>query len=100
MASTRMFPARCMIEPPPVERNRATLLQSESLHIGRFEARPVSDACGDVERQDLNVVVLPFSGVFSKHEAPGRHVVGTPSHVVFIAADTPHRIGFPSSVGD
>ena len=24
--------------------------------------------------------MLPLSGVFSKHDAPGRHVIGTPSH--------------------
>src|SRR5262245_66680891 len=70
------------------------------LQIGVVETHPVSEACGDVERQSRNVVVLPFSGVFSKHDGPGRHVVATPSHAVFIAADTPYRIGFPGAVGD
>jgi len=83
-----------------VEVIRKTLFDSETLQIGLFEARPVSDACGDVERQSLNVVVLPVSGVFSKHETPGRHVVGTPSHAVFFAADTPYRISFPGAIGD
>ena len=79
---------------------RRTLLESETVRIDRIEARPVSDACGDVERQDSNVMVLPFAGLFAKHEAPGRHVVGTPSHAVFIAADTPYRLSFPGSIGD
>ncbi len=79
---------------------RRTLFESETLQIGLFEARPVSDACSDVERQNLNAVVLPFSGVFAKHEAPGRRVIGTPSHAVFIGADTPYRIGFPGAIGD
>lgn len=79
---------------------RATLFEGDSLQIGQFEARPVSDACGDVEWQGSNVVVLPVSGVFSKHDAPGRHVIGTPSHAVFVAADTPYRISFPGAVGD
>ena len=79
---------------------RKTLFDSETLQIGLFEARPVSDACGDVERQSLNVVVLPVSGVFSKHETPGRHVVGTPSHAVFFAADTLYRISYPGAIGD
>jgi hypothetical protein len=35
------------------------LFESGTLRIGLFEARPVSDACGDVERQALNAVVLP-----------------------------------------
>lgn len=79
---------------------RRTLFESETLQIGSFELHPVSDACGDVERQISNVVVLPVSGVFSKHDAPGRYVVGTPSHAVFVAADTPYRIGFPGAIGD
>jgi AraC-like DNA-binding protein len=45
-------------------------------------------------------VVLPVSGVFSKHDSPTRHVVGTPSHAVFIASNTPYRIGFPGGIGD
>jgi AraC family transcriptional regulator len=84
----------------PLEISRKTLFESETLQIGLFEARPRSDACGDVERQDLNAIVLPLSGLFSKHDAPGRHVVGTPSHAVFFAADTPYRIGFPGGIGD
>src|SRR5262249_5976939 len=78
---------------------RQTLFESDAIAIGSFVARPVSDACGDVERQDLNAVVLPFAGVFAKHDAPGRYVVGTPSHAVFIRADAPYRIGFPGAVG-
>ena len=83
-----------------VEVIRRTLFESDTLQIGWFAARPVSDACGDVERQRLNAVVLPFRGVFSKHDSPGRHVVGTPSHAVFIASDTPYRISFPGGIGD
>jgi AraC family transcriptional regulator len=83
-----------------VEIIRKNLFESETLQIGLFEDRPVSDTCGDVERQDSNIVVLPFSGVFSKHDAPGRHVIGTPSHAVFVAADTPYRICFPGGIGD
>jgi AraC family transcriptional regulator len=83
-----------------VKVTRRTLFKSETLQIGLFEAHPVSDACGDVEWQSSNVVVLPVSGVFSKHDAPGRHVIGTPSHAVFVAADTAYRIGFPGAIGD
>jgi AraC family transcriptional regulator len=84
----------------PLEISRKTLFESPMLQIGLFEARPRSDACGDVERQERNVIALPLSGLFSKHDAPGRHVVGTPSHAVFFAADTPYRIGFPGGIGD
>lgn len=79
---------------------RTPLFDGDTLRIGLFEAHPVSDACGDLERQTLNAVVLPLSGVFSKHDTPGRHVIGTPSHAVFFAADTPYRIGFPGAIGD
>jgi AraC-like DNA-binding protein len=70
------------------------------LQIGSFWARPVSDACGDVEWQSSNAVVLPVSGVFSKHDAPGRYVIGTPSHAVPFAANAPYRIGYPGAIGD
>jgi AraC family transcriptional regulator len=79
---------------------RRSLFASEQMGIFSFAVDPVSDACGDVERQGSNVVVLPFAGVFAKHDAPGKHVVGTPSHAVFIAADKPYRIAFPGAVGD
>jgi AraC-like DNA-binding protein len=79
---------------------RRSLFESETLQIGLFQARPTSDACGEVEWQKSNVIVLPFSGVFSKHEAPGRSIIGTPSHAVFIAADTPYRLSFPGAIGD
>jgi len=39
---------------------RKSLFEGETLQIGLFEARPTSDACGDVEWQKSNVVVLPF----------------------------------------
>src|SRR6185369_7521190 len=83
-----------------LEISRRTLFESATLQIGLFEARPTSDACSDVERQDLNAIALPISGLFAKHDAPGRHVIGTPSHAVFFAADTPFRIGFPGGIGD
>jgi AraC-like DNA-binding protein len=83
-----------------VEVTRKNLFESRILQIGLFEGRPVSDACGEIERQSLNAVVLPLSGLFSKHEAPGRHVIGTPSHAVLFAADAPYRIGFPGAIGD
>lgn len=79
---------------------RRTLFDGDAIRIASFEARPQSDGCGEVERQEANAVVLPFAGVFSKHDAPRQHVVGTPSHAVFIAADTPYRVGFPGAIGD
>ena len=79
---------------------RCTLFEGDTLGIGVFAARPTSDACGEVERQCSHVVVLPVSGLFSRHDAPGRHVTGTPSHAVLVTADTPYRISYPGAIGD
>jgi hypothetical protein len=68
---------------------RRTLFESDEIQFGSFEANPGSDSCGDVERQSLNAVVLPLAGIFSKHDAPGQHVVGTPSHAILVTAHTP-----------
>jgi len=79
---------------------RQRLFESDKLQIDFVEARNVAEKCGDIEQQYHNVVVLPLSGVFSKHDAPNRHVIGTPSHAVLIAAYAPYRLGFPGAIGD
>src|SRR5689334_382791 len=79
---------------------RRMVFENQALQIGYFEARPVSDACVELEPQNSNGLVLPFSGVFSRHDAPGRYVIGTPSHAVLFAANTPYRVGFPGAIGD
>ena len=81
-------------------RLRRTLLESATLGIDLIHTHPVSDACGEIEQQSLNAAVLPVSGVFSKHDGPGRHVIATPSHAVFVAPETPYRLGFPGAIGD
>ncbi len=83
-----------------MEIKRRTLFESDTLQIGLFESRPSTDACGEVERQSLNAIVLPFSGLFAKHEAPGRQVTGTPSHAIYFAPGAPYRISFPGAIGD
>lgn len=55
---------------------RTTLFEAETLQLGLVDTRPAFDACGDIEWQSSNVVVLPFAGVFSKHDAPGREATG------------------------
>ena len=42
-----------------MEISRKTLFESETLQISLFEARDVTDACGDVERQSQNAIALP-----------------------------------------
>ena len=79
---------------------RKTFFQSPYLYIGAFEVRPTTDECGEVEEQDRHVVVLPVAGLFARHDRPGHHVVGTPSHAVFVSRGKPYRLSFPGMVGD
>jgi AraC-like DNA-binding protein len=85
---------------PAVQVRRKTFAQSPCLHIGTFEVRPTTDECGEVEEQDRHVVVLPVAGLFARHDRPGHHVVGTPSHAVFVSKGKPYRLSFPGMVGD
>lgn len=79
---------------------RRTLFDSELLRVGHVVARPSSSECGEIERQSLNILVLPLAGVFAKHDGPRRHVIATPNHAVFIAAGRPYRISYPAGIGD
>jgi hypothetical protein len=42
-----------------VQTVRKTLFTGDALQIGAFCARPPLDACGDIEWQSANAVVLP-----------------------------------------
>jgi AraC family transcriptional regulator len=84
----------------PEDVTRKVLFESERLQIRFFAARNVSHRLGEVEEQDRNLVVLPLSGLFAKHDAPNRQSIGTPSHAVFFAADTPYRTSYPGAKGD
>jgi AraC family transcriptional regulator len=83
-----------------VEVTRKSLFESDTLRIDTFEVRPASDKCGNIEQQKQHAMVLPVSGIFSRHDAPGKHITGTASHAVLVAADTPYRISFPGAIGD
>ncbi len=84
---------------------RRTLFDGALLQIGHVAVRPVSSEPGEVETSALNVLALPLTGVFSKHEASKhdaarRQVIATPNHALFISAGEPYRIGFPGCIGD
>jgi len=82
-----------------VDIRRSGLFESDALQVGLFEARPSSDACGDVERQGANAIVLPLTGLFAKHEAPGRHVMGTPATPSISRRRRPTGSAFPAASG-
>ena len=48
---------------------RKTLLAGAALQIGAFSARPLSDACGDIEWQHSNAWSTHLR-LFSKHVRP------------------------------
>jgi AraC-like DNA-binding protein len=79
---------------------RRTLFDGALLRVGHVVARPSSPERGAIERQSVNVLVLPTAGVFAKHEGPRRHVIATSNHAVFISANSPYRLSFPACIGD
>jgi AraC family transcriptional regulator len=79
---------------------RRTLFDSALLRVGHVVARPSSPECGEIERQSMNLLVLPTTGVFAKHDGPRRHVIATSNHAVLISADSPYRLSFPACIGD
>jgi AraC family transcriptional regulator len=78
---------------------RRTLFESDTLCIGHLVRRG-PEQCGELEQQDAHVLVFPLRGVFAKHDGPRRHVLGTPSTAVFIAAGSPYRVSFPGGIGE
>jgi AraC-like DNA-binding protein len=79
---------------------RRELFEGELLKAVYVRARSTSDAPGDVERQTANVVVLPLTGVFAKHDGPRSHTIVTPNHATLIARGAPYRLSLPGAVGD
>jgi AraC-like DNA-binding protein len=76
------------------------VFESNDFRIGHVIARPSSVETGEVECQNENVLVLPLTGLFAKHEGPRRHVVVTPNDAGLIATGRPYRISYPAGIGD
>jgi AraC family transcriptional regulator len=83
-----------------MELQRRTLFDGSTVRVDDVLARPASSACGEIESRRANILVLPLAGVFAKHDSPREHVIATPNHAVFIAADRPFRLSYPGAVGD
>lgn len=80
--------------------SRRIVFDSGDFRIGHVVARPTSAECGEVEYQNENVLVLPLTGVFAKHEGQRRHIVVTPNDAALIATGRPYRISYPAGIGD
>jgi AraC family transcriptional regulator len=79
---------------------RRTLFDGELLQAVHAWARPSLQRHGEIDRQSVNVLVLPLAGVFAMHDGPRRHAIATPNHAVFVAADRPYRMSLPAETGD
>jgi AraC family transcriptional regulator len=79
---------------------RSILFDKGLWRIGHVVVRGASPVPGDVELQDEHILVLPMSGLFTKHDGPNHHIVGTPNHAVLIEADRPYRLSYPAGIGD
>ncbi len=79
---------------------RRRLYEIDGLLIGQVIARPWSVDGGGLECEATNLLALPISGVFTRHDGPRRHVLATPNHAVMLSAGVPYRISFPGCIGD
>ena len=79
---------------------RQKLLEGRLISVQHLAVHPVSSACGDIEVQETNVLALPLSGVFAKHDGPRRHVLATANDALFIRAGSLYRLSFPGCIGD
>ncbi|HEY8026665.1 MAG TPA: AraC family transcriptional regulator [Burkholderiaceae bacterium] len=78
------------------------LFGSELLTIRHAVARPSLSRGDDVPRGTADLMLLPISGVFAKHESPKRHghIIANSNHALFFGHGKDYRISFPGHIGD
>lgn len=79
---------------------RRSLYEGRLFEVGHVACRPTPGLRHEVEYTGLNVLALPIAGVFALQEGPGRQLLATPNHAVFIASGAPYKVTFPGNVGD
>lgn len=79
---------------------KRTLLESDLMQVGYMRVRPDSAQAGQVEAPPVNILALPLSGVFAKHDGARQQMLATPCHAMLMGAGQPYRISFPASIGD
>jgi AraC-like DNA-binding protein len=79
---------------------RRTLFDGDLVQVVHAHARPSLPSEDDLQRQNVNVLVLPLEGAFSMHDGPRRHAIATPNHAVFVAASKPYRMSLLTEAGD
>ena len=92
--------ARPHRQEPTLQITRTSLFESPTLQIGLFEAPRGLGRLRQCQRQDRDLRGAAAGRRVRQADAPGRQVLGTPSHAVFVAADTAFRISYPGGIGD
>jgi AraC family transcriptional regulator len=78
-----------------------TVFRSELLSIRYVVARPTPAECEDVEREAVaDLLLLPVSGMFARHDDSRRHVIANPNHALFLGYQKPYRMSYPGAIGD
>ncbi len=77
-----------------------TVFESPLLAIRYAQARPSAQAISEIETETADLLLLPLTGVFAKHDKPGQHYIANPNHALLLAAQQPYRISFPDQRGD
>ena len=77
-----------------------TVFHSEFVSIRHAIARPSPIGYGKIERETADLLLLPISGLFAKHDGPKQHFIANANHALFLGNGQPYRISFPGDIGD
>jgi AraC family transcriptional regulator len=83
-----------------MEATKRTFLNSDLLQVGYMGVRPAQTLPSYTEAPPANMLALPLSGVFAKHDGARQQMLATPCHALLMGAGRPYRISFPGGIGD
>jgi len=79
---------------------RQTLFSSATVTIDHIVCTPLDEACGPLQAPAQDLLVLPLSGLFARHDGPRRHFIANANHALMMRRGRPYRLSFPGRVGD
>jgi AraC family transcriptional regulator len=77
-----------------------TVFNSELVCVRHAVARPSADPCSEVERGAAELLLMPITGLFAKHDGPKQHFIANSNHALLLGLGGPYRISFPDGKGD
>ena len=77
-----------------------TVFNSELVSVRHAVARPSANPCSEVERGGTELLLMPITGLFAKHDGPKQYFIANPNHALLLALGDPYRISFPDGKGD